>query len=160
ITDVINAFANSPVTNPDGTTGIRLHVQVDEQAVAHNTNIAFEPCTAAAPAGTPDFDTVKNGFFGTAAERASGVNVTHSNPFAFRYSLFAHNLLGLDGTSGCSELPGNDFVVSLGSWTSVGGHPVGTRDEQAGTLMHEFGHTLNLHHGGLDDNNCKPNYLS
>ena len=26
--------------------------------------------------------------------------------------------------------------------------------------MHEFGHDLNLHHGGVDDVNCKPNYLS
>jgi hypothetical protein len=27
-------------------------------------------------------------------------------------------------------------------------------------MMHEFGHTLDLHHGGGDDYNCKPNYLS
>lgn len=26
--------------------------------------------------------------------------------------------------------------------------------------MHELGHTLGLHHGGRDDFNCKPNYLS
>ena len=26
--------------------------------------------------------------------------------------------------------------------------------------MHELGHTLNLRHGGSDDTNCKPNYLS
>jgi hypothetical protein len=26
--------------------------------------------------------------------------------------------------------------------------------------MHELGHTLGLHHGGGDDTNCKPNYLS
>jgi hypothetical protein len=162
VQNVINAFANAPVSNPDGTTGIRLHVQTDEQAVAHNTNLAFEPCTGPATAGVPDFDTVKNASFGTATERASAnaTNILNAKRFAFRYSLFAHNLLGLGGTSGCSELPGNDFVVSLGSWTSVGGHPVGTVDEQGGTLMHEFGHTLNLRHGGGDNNNCKPNYLS
>lgn len=50
--------------------------------------------------------------------------------------------------------------MSLGSWTQVNGHGVGTVDEQAGTLMHEFGHNLGLLHGGLDNVNCKPNYLS
>ena len=33
-------------------------------------------------------------------------------------------------------------------------------DTQAATFMHEMGHTLALHHGGADDYNCKPNYLS
>src|ERR687895_1865417 len=31
ITNVINSFARAAVLNPDGTTGIRLHVLVDEQ---------------------------------------------------------------------------------------------------------------------------------
>ena len=26
--------------------------------------------------------------------------------------------------------------------------------------MHELGHTLNLRHGGFEDDNCKPNYIS
>jgi hypothetical protein len=29
-----------------------------------------------------------------------------------------------------------------------------------GTLLHEFGHTLGFRHGGHEDVNCKPNYLS
>lgn len=160
LNDVIASFANAPVTNPDGTLGVRLHIQVNEQAVAHNTSLAFEPCTGAATGTTPDFDTVKNAMFGTAAERTAGVNVTNGKRFAFHYSLFVHNLLGLGGTSGCAELPGNDHVVSLGNWAVVGGHGVGSRDQQAGTFMHEFGHNLNLRHGGVDDINCKPNYLS
>jgi Thrombospondin type 3 repeat len=163
VQNVINAFANATtVTNPDATTGVRLHVQTDEQAVAHNTNLAFEPCTGPAPAGTPDFDVVKNTMFGTAAERANAnaTNILNAKRFASRYSLFVHNLLGLGSTSGCAELPGNDFVVSLGGWTVVGGHGVGSVDEQGGTLMHEFGHNLNLRHGGSDNTNCKPNYLS
>jgi hypothetical protein len=44
----------------------------------------------------------------------------------------------------------------LGSWTG----DVGTFQQQAGTLMHEFGHNLNLGHGGGDHVNYKPNYLS
>jgi len=159
---VINSFANAPVANPDGTSGIRLHVQTDEMAVAHNVNLAFQPCTAAATGGAPDFDTVKNASYGTAAERAAAsyVKLLNAKRFAVRYTLFVHNLQGLGGTSGCAELPGNDSVVSLGSWTVVGGHGVGNTDEQGGTFMHEFGHTLALRHGGVDHFNCKPNYLS
>ncbi len=37
---------------------------------------------------------------------------------------------------------------------------LGTVQQQAGTLMHEFGHNLNLRHGGGDIDNFKPNYLS
>lgn len=155
LNNVINSFAGAPVA-------IRLHIQTDEEAVAHNNNLAFEPCTGAAPAGTPDFDNVKSTRFGTAVERANAnsVNMLNAKRFAFHYSLFVHNLLGKGGTSGCAELPGNDFVVSLGSGANVGGHGVGTTDQQAGTFMHEFGHNLNLRHGGVDNVNYKPNYLS
>lgn len=33
-------------------------------------------------------------------------------------------------------------------------------DVEAGTLMHEIGHTLGLGHGGGSAVNCKPNYVS
>jgi hypothetical protein len=53
---------------------------------------------------------------------------------------------------------GNDLIVSLGdpAWPTVGG----TDDEKAGTYMHELGHTLGLGHGGVDNVNHKPNYIS
>jgi hypothetical protein len=37
---------------------------------------------------------------------------------------------------------------------------VGTAREQSGTFMHELGHSLGLGHGGGDEDNDKPNYLS
>jgi hypothetical protein len=37
---------------------------------------------------------------------------------------------------------------------------IGTIDQQAGTFMHELGHNLGLAHGGSDEVNYKPNYLS
>ena len=48
----------------------------------------------------------------------------------------------------------------MGSFAQSGGHGVGSTEEQKGTLMHELGHNLGLRHGGSDDVNCKPNYLS
>jgi hypothetical protein len=75
--------------------------------------------------------------------------------------------------TGIAELPGNDFIVSLGHAVN----DVGVRTTFAnvgGTFMHEFGHNLGLHHGGgstapgaaclppdcEDIPNYKPNYLS
>ncbi len=160
IDDVVQAFADAPTTNPDGTTGVRLHVLLDEQALPHATGTAFTPCTDPAPPGVPDFDTIKDAMWGTAAERAAGDTVLNAKRVVFRYSLWLHSLYGLGTTSGCAERPGNDEVISLGGWAWVDGHGRGSRDQQAGTFMHETGHTLDLLHGGRDNDNCKPNYLS
>jgi LPXTG-motif cell wall-anchored protein len=51
---------------------------------------------------------------------------------------------------------GNDFMVTLGAFSGS----TGDRGEQAATFMHELGHNLGLLHGGGDDENFKPNYLS
>jgi hypothetical protein len=154
IADVIAVFANAPVANPDGTTGITLHV-TDDEALPDGEAMSFVPCADKAGANV-DFDALKQQFFGTAAERGSAADVLEAKRLAYRYGIWGHGLNGLDDTSGCAEIGGNDFIVSLGRWRAAGG----TRSEQAGTFLHEFGHTLGLRHGGADDNNCKPNYLS
>ena len=90
---------------------------------------------------------------------------------AFHYGLFVHNQSPTppsttNSSSGCAELFGNDFMVSMGSWTppnpAITGHSggVGSRSEQAGTFMHELGHNLGLRHGGVDNANCKPHHVS
>src|SRR5262249_6286456 len=111
--------------------------------------------------GEQGFDDIKAAHFGTAAERArpNAGAVLGAKRLAFRYGLFIHEIAGSD-VSGVGEIRGNDFVVALGSVPACVGHPRGTVDMQAGTFMHELGHTLNLQHGGADDINCKPNYLS
>jgi hypothetical protein len=163
---VVQVFANAPT--PPGP--IRLHVQVDNEnptsnppGIPHNNTTAFVPCTVAAASGAADYDLLKAQFFGTAAERST-VNGRNAKALAFRYGMFVHNLSPAGNTtSGCAEIGGNDFVVSLGSWAKVPpstGHNVGTTDQQAGTLLHELGHTLGLRHGGGDNINCKPNYDS
>jgi hypothetical protein len=161
IADVIAAFAGAPVANPDGSTGITLHVVVDDE-LPHGDLLAFEGC-ADAGGENADFDALKDQFFGTAAERSAGSAVLQAKHLAFRYGMWAHLLNQQGTTSGCSEIGGNDFVVSLGGYTPPAAgsvHTAGTRSQQAATFMHEFGHTLGLHHGGGDDINCKPNYLS
>jgi hypothetical protein len=161
MTNVVNAFANAPNTNPDGTTGIRLHLQIDEQ-LTHVANTALVPCTPLPGLGDADFDVLKAASFGTAAERAD-IRKLNAKRNGFHWALVAHNLTG-STASGCAELLGNDLMVSLGSFTAatVAGHTggVGTTDQQGATLMHELGHNLNLRHGGGDNLNCKPHYPS
>ena len=63
-------------------------------------------------------------------------------------------------SSGVSDLPGGDGMVTLGQW----GHGfVGSVFVQASTTMHELGHSLWRSHGGdpvPPIANCKSNYLS
>jgi hypothetical protein len=47
-----------------------------------------------------------------------------------------------------------DLVVALGTFNG------GTVLQQAGTLMHELGHNLGLHHNGYTDENDLPHYMS
>jgi hypothetical protein len=159
---VINSFADAAVNNPDGRGGINLHVETDEQALAHNNSLAFRGSTNPAPAATPDFDEVKTASFGSAGQRAGNnyLQVLNAKHTVFHYGLFTHNLLG-SNSSGSGEIGGDDFIVSHGGWAVVDGHDVGNTDQQAGSLMHELGHNLGLLHGGNDrDINCKPNYTS
>jgi hypothetical protein len=70
--------------------------------------------------------------------------------------------------SGFSDVGGADTLMSLGLWGVVGE----TWQVQAGTLMHELGHSLGLTHGGFFfpnapasyvpaiEANCKPNFQS
>lgn len=74
----------------------------------------------------------------------------------FHYVLFVHNQAPDDSTSGICCVADKHFMVSLGEWTGGSGN----EREQAGTFVHELGHSLGLGHGGHDGTNYKPNYLS
>lgn len=145
IEDVKRAFANAPVTNPDNTIGINLHVFLDQE-VPHKDKIDWN-----------DFFQIKTTYFGTKQDQNSqnGDNILHAKHLVYHYCLFSH--LQKDGTySGSGEVVGDDFMVTLGAFSGS----TGDRGEQAATFMHELGHNLGLHHGGGDDQNFKPNYLS
>ena len=175
-TSVIVAFANAPVSNPDGSTGIRLHVLVDEE-MPHTDRTALVPCTPAPAAGDETFDHLKfgvntgttvKGYFGTFVERAKP-NTINAKYFVYHYGEIVHSSAGSGNTStGCAEVGGNDFMTSLGSAgvynfgtaATPDWHGVGNVHTFAGTWLHEFGHNLGLQHGGFEYTNCKPNYVS
>ncbi|WP_244981853.1 hypothetical protein [Corallococcus exercitus] len=132
---VISAFAKAPVSNPDGSTGITLHVVVDQQIAAADADPDLNPVWT-------DFDVIKGKYF--AAIRA---------PY-FHYMLFANRYAGGNSSGISRGIPAHDFVVTLGFAAGI------TEVQLAGTLMHELGHNIGLRHGGNDDSNYKPNYLS
>jgi uncharacterized repeat protein (TIGR01451 family) len=108
--------------------------------------------------------------------RAANMNPNRS--LIMRYGLFGHQTNARRAVNDCTSglANGDSFMVTLGGlrnpvppattptvacWsTDAGGQSVGNRTEQAGTLMHEFGHVLSLGHGGGDGDNNKPNYFS
>jgi hypothetical protein len=192
IGDVVQAFANAPVTNVDGTSGIQLHVDVGPLYGAGA--VITVPRTGGGAAGTyGDFGrggsqipeagnaTIDyDGAAGNAGTNFYSLKGTPGNFFdatralVFRYMIFGHQTNSRRATNDCTsgeaeDIPGGDFFVTLGGTNAFGGacwgvdangFSVGTRAQQAGTLMHEFGHVLGLHHGSVDDINNKPNYLS
>jgi hypothetical protein len=132
-----NAFARAPVSNPDGTRGIKIHIDRGNAITETAANSDLNPVWT-------EFDAIK------------AANFQPEKAPIYHYCLMAHKYSG-GSSSGLSRgIPASDFIVSLGGWTSV----VGTMKEQAGTMMHELGHNLGLRHGGGDHVNFKPNYLS
>jgi hypothetical protein len=177
VEDVVHAFANAPVANAHGGPGITLHAPLDEaDAVPAVPTLQLDPPL---PGDLNDLADIKSttpssgthcgaGFFGTPGERDDPDCVLKllAKRLVYRYALFANrqpnNANGkANSSSGVGEFPGNDFMVTLGGWRpdsiSAAG---GQRAAEAATFMHELGHTLGLAHGGGDDANCKPNYLS
>jgi hypothetical protein len=171
LSDVVRAFADAPVGNLDGSTGVDLYAQLGE-AVPDVPQLLF----TASPGDLNDFWDLKSGtattgqpacahgYFGTAGERNDDdcALLLAAKALVYRYALFADDQALHKGSSGVSEQgPSNDFMVTLGGW-----HPEwiiaagGQEAAEAGTFMHELGHTLGLDHGGGDTINCKPNYLS
>lgn len=65
-----------------------------------------------------------------------------------------------NGGDGDADGDDDDCWPWGGGWGEVGGNDFIEYNHDGGTLMHELGHTLNLRHGGNQDDNCKPNYVS
>ncbi len=163
-TAITKAFADAPVSNPDGTTGITLHLDNGADSVmnprtgalwgsrSRQSSILHQDVLGSVAAARYDwgpFDTLKDADF----EAVRGP--------VFHYAISAH---GHDGTrSGVArDIPSSDLLVTLGAGclAATGSDCTLDATAQAGTLMHELGHNLGLHHGGDDDLLNKPNYLS
>jgi uncharacterized repeat protein (TIGR01451 family) len=135
------AFANSPVMNPDGITGVNLISDYGQGGVFSGGNlIADADGVIAGGVGGGDFLGYKASNF---ASNRNGY---------FRYVLLPHRYNTDSVSSGQAELPGDDLIVSL--------YCAYSDSNVAHTILHEVGHNLNLRHGGNEECNWKPNYNS
>jgi uncharacterized repeat protein (TIGR01451 family) len=165
INKAIEMFNNAPVPAETGqncpydgfpkeSSGVNLIVNLDDSIPEINAIDIFSVDTNGNP--DDDFDTIKRNNFDP-----------HLKPY-FHYGLFAHQFIdpktkNIVKNWGIGEIEGNDFILSFGdnlhlprSIFTTFFFPL----PEAGTLAHELGHNLKLLHGGGDNINCKPNYLS
>jgi len=80
-------------------------------------------------------------------------NFSPTRMLVFRYAISTASDPDTDGN-------GPDTACGSGGQGTFGGYHFIEYNHDGGTIMHEFGHNLNLHHGGTEDTNCKPNYVS
>ncbi|WP_427887450.1 zinc-dependent metalloprotease family protein [Kribbella sp. GL6] len=143
---IVQVFATAPVSNPDGSTGITIHLDAGAARGAKydlggGNEVAYD-------------DDLNPSATQTNAIKAA-------NFAAARKAVFHYMLWGDSYDGGCSSgqafnIPNDTFIVTVGqkcSWNA-------TDDTNVGTFVHELGHNLGLQHGGADGLNYKPNYLS
>jgi hypothetical protein len=166
IRNVVSAFASA---------GIALHVDPVHRSVPHR-NVVYlgpdpegEPLACRGPAEeTMDLYDIKRGSFDP------------KRTLAYHYALFGH-FSSCDSPEDCAACPsdpdghtpsflsagkaeqiGNDLIVSLGGFAFIeDSNSQETKARwEAGTLLHQLGHSLGLEHGGEEKVDFKPNYLS
>lgn len=143
---IVSVYASAPfANNPNNTAGIRLHL---DAGAARGT--AYNLGGGNLVAHDNDLNPVQTEF--------NSIKASNFNPLRariFYYMIWAHGYGGGSSSGNAFAIPNDSFVVTLGLWPSHG-----TSDVKVGTFVHEFGHDLGLLHGGNQNTNYKPNYLS
>lgn len=130
-----NMFSDSSLVNPNGSRGIKVHMDAGEHGGGGAVPIPSE------------FDC-----WGISYRPYEEVAANRSETF---FHVMAAPYTELCGGTGVAY--GRRSVVI----DTLVGQPAVIRDIYwAGTIAHELGHTMGLRHGGFEDLNCKPNYPS
>lgn len=171
LSDVRTAYANAPVTNPDGTTGIRAHIDSGPASVmnpvtnatwgglSRANQVPFKEIIGSSDGGNNynwvDFDNIRNANFDVARRNA------------FHYMVYVDMFGGAKDPTDCPSglcwsglsraIAASDTIVSDGHPSWGAGF---TRIQERGTVMHELGHNLNLRHGGDTEDKHRPGYAS
>jgi len=127
---VANAFANAPIANSDGTTGIRVYQDLSPSGNPNSESnfVADADGIIVGEIGDPDYETYMDN------------NFEPNRKHYFHWVLFAHSYNGSNST-GQATLGGDKMLITMGcSFADV--------SYVSKTIMHELGHNLNLNHGG------------
>lgn len=146
-TIITNTFANAPVTNPDGSTGIDVFIDAGQGGVFTGGNKITGRTN-----GIINGDVFSSDFLGIKAS-----NFNSNREGVFHYCVSAHSFNSA-GNSGVAELPGNDLIISLQLY---GTENAANQNIIANTFVHELGHNFGLRHGGSGHTpTYKPNFNS
>ena len=167
IQQVVTAFANAPYVSPTGSVGINMHVDQGPGSTLNFTTGATWGALSKAQSipWQNNLGTLTSGQYNwTQFQAIKSANFDPNGRSPIFHYIIAANYQeappsgGTQNTSsGISRGIGtSDLLITLAGFN--GG--VGSNQQQAGTLMHEFGHNLGLLHGGNENINYKPNYLS
>ena len=150
---IVQSFADLNVTNPDGRAGVNLHLDAGSaRSAKYNLGGGNE---------VPHQMLTNN-------MKSSGelANIRARNFDSARYNsgfdymiwgdYYVDNKTGNRNSSGVGLLGSPGFMVTVGKTYWEGANS----DIRVGTFIHELGHNLGLRHGGADEENYKPNYLS
>lgn len=151
-------FADSPVENPDGDSGIALHIDAGmlspQGSGVEQSTMRGGPMSESRAellqdtrcgAGLADSD---RGMLGDLRAEY----VPDERDAVYTWAIYARKITGTGCLGMAVDVPGDTYMLA--------GSLMKSTLLEASTFVHELGHTLGLRHGGLDDVNGKPNYLS
>lgn len=171
---VVRAFGEAPVSNPDLTPGITLHVDNGRFSVMNpRTGALWGPLSSAKntlPVPSTGVEVPISEDPGTPwpyADSARQRNLDPVRQSVFRSALSISRFRSSDpiNSGRAAGAPDDTFAVAIDAKCYIPGSEILVTCRQSlralgGVFMHELGHTLNLRHGGDDHIKYKPNYLS
>ena len=141
------AYAAAPLSNPDGTTGIHLITDYGQGGVFTGGSLVIGQ-----PNGNIAFDLTSLFGVGTPFHTSKVANFNANRNGIFYYALMVHRFVALEAV-GVGQINGDDFVLAA---------DCSNANDQllANATFHELGHDFSLFHGGFENQNYKPNYVS
>lgn len=161
LAQLVTYYGGAPLSNPDGLTGITLHLDSKTESndirfdLGRANNVAHVPVLGRTNCSNdPEWRD-----FWTLFDNIKTPNIGAGRPSYFHYALWAHQICNRQYGGVARGVPHKDFVVSLGQDDPT--LPHGDDATKYGTFVHEFGHDLGLDHsGGTGHPNFEPNYFS
>ena len=141
---IVQVMKEIPLPNPDGVRGINIHLDAGSaRSAKYNLGGGNEVPYKEFDGWLVDLADYKSKYFDM--NRAPG----------FHYMVWGDYYAG-SWSSGLANFDDKDFIVTVGPtfWGSA------SSDIRVGVFVHELGHNLNLMHGGDDEVNYKPQYMS